>query len=358
MPWSQATAAALYGLGGFFHRPEGPAGHFRTSVHATPLFAAAVLELLREVDAGLDHPGRLNLVDVGAGRGELVSQVLAALAAGEAGRDQDLAGRLRVTAVEVAGLAAPAGPAAGPDVVWTGELPEDVTGLLMANEWLDDVPLDVVEATSGGAHRVLVEPATGSESPGGPVGLKDAGWLVRWWPLDAAAAGDRAEVGLSRDAAWAAAVGTLRAGVAVAVDYGHLRADRALGRYAAGTLTGYRDGRAVPPVPDGSCDLTAHVAVDACAQAGQAAGATSTALLRQREVLHRLGLTAALPDVGQASTDPLGYARALAHASAVAELVDPAGLGGFWWLAQSVGIVLPPSLRPGPGPGPWPGQPG
>jgi SAM-dependent MidA family methyltransferase len=180
---------------------------------------------------------------------------------------------------------------------------------------------------------------------------------VRWWPLDGAAPGDRAEVGLSRDAAWAAAVRALGAGVAVAVDYGHLRADRVLGRYAGGTLTGYRHGRAVPPVPDGSCDLTAHVAVDACAQAGRAAGATSTALLRQREVLRNLGLSGALPDVALARTDPIGYARALEHAGAVAELVDPAGLGGFWWLAQSVGVGLPPSLRPEPGPGPAP-EPG
>ena len=44
--WSEATTRALYGLGGFFHRPEGPAGHFRTSVHASPLFAGAVLALL------------------------------------------------------------------------------------------------------------------------------------------------------------------------------------------------------------------------------------------------------------------------------------------------------------------------
>ena len=51
--------------------------------------------------------------------------------------------------------------------------------------------------------------------------------------------------------------GPVRAG-AGRVDYGHARADRP----AAGTLTGYREGRQVAPVPDGSCDLTAHVAMD------------------------------------------------------------------------------------------------
>ncbi|MEU3502835.1 hypothetical protein ABZ726_19445, partial [Streptomyces hundungensis] len=40
--WRAAAEEALYGDGGFYLRPEGPAGHFRTSVHASPLFAAAV----------------------------------------------------------------------------------------------------------------------------------------------------------------------------------------------------------------------------------------------------------------------------------------------------------------------------
>ncbi|CAM5525142.1 hypothetical protein STANM309S_01788 [Streptomyces tanashiensis] len=53
---------------GFYLRPEGPAGHFRTSVHASPLFAAAVARLLGEVaeELGTDE---VDLVDVGAGRG-------------------------------------------------------------------------------------------------------------------------------------------------------------------------------------------------------------------------------------------------------------------------------------------------
>jgi SAM-dependent MidA family methyltransferase len=150
--------------------------------------------------------------------------------------------------------------------------------------------------------------------------------------------GSRAEVGFPRDAAWAAAVGSLERGVAVAVDYGHLRLDRVAGRYAGGTLTGYREGRSVRPVPDGSCDLTSYVAMDACAAAGIAAGATGSTLLDQREVLGRL-----LP---QAPAEA-GARASLEHANVGAELRDPAGLGGFSWLAQSVGIDLPGSLSAG-----------
>ncbi len=335
LPWSEATAQALYGHGGFFHRPEGPAGHFRTSVHASGLFAAAVLDLLDAVDAALARPADLQLVDVGAGRGELLLAVRDLLATGD--RD-GLAGRVRLSAVEQAHRprTLPAG------IGWSSELPEGAVGLLVANEWLDNVPVDVVEVAADGPHRVLVEPSTGRESPGGPVGLQDAAWLARWWPLAGAGEGDRAEIGLGRDRAWAAAVAALDRGVAVAVDYGHLLADRAAGRYADGTLTGYRAGRAVAAVPDGSCDITAHVAMDSCAQAGRTAGAEQTALLRQRDVLRALGLHGTLPPADLARTDPAGYARAVGHASQAAELTDSGGLGGFWWLAQSVGIPLPP----------------
>ncbi len=332
---------ALYGHGGFFHRPEGPAGHFRTSVHASTRFAAAVVTLLRQVDELLGHPDRLDLVDVGAGRAELLLAVRD-LVAGDAG----LAGRLRLAAVERADR--PDGiPSGAAGISWAADLPEQAVGLLIANEWLDDVPLDVVELGTDGPYRVLVEPSTGVESPGGPVGLRDAAWLGAWWPLDPAAgaeAGDRAEVGRTRDEAWAAAVGSLARGVAVCVDYGHLRADRVTGRYATGTLAGYRDGRAVAPVPDGSCDLTVHVAMDACGDAGERAGATATSLVRQREALRALGVSGAVPPVELARTDPAAYVRRLQTASEEAELLDPAGLGGFWWLVQSVGTPLPRAL--------------
>jgi len=318
MPWSEAIQAALYGHGGFYHRGEGPAGHFRTSVNATGVFAEAVLALLRRVDLALGRPGRIDLVDVGSGRAELLVEIgrrLGALA------DEDLAGRLRMHGVDLASRPRNLPPT----VAWSSELPERVVGLVIGNEWLDNVPLDVVEAGPDGPRRLLVDVATGEESPGGPIGLRDAAWLSRWWPLDGAPLGWRAEVGFPRDVAWAGAVRSLDRGAAVAVDYAHRLADRADGTYREGTLAGYRDGRRVRPVPDGSSDLTAHVALDACAAAGQGAGATGTALLSQADAIRDLPIA-----------EPVGARARLDHSSQLAELVDPDGLGGFTWLVQSV----------------------
>ncbi|PZG15529.1 SAM-dependent methyltransferase [Nonomuraea aridisoli] len=317
LTWRAATERALYGENGFYLR-ERPSGHFRTSVSASAVFAEAVLRLLSEVDAELGHPAELDLVDVGAGEGVLVTQVLAA--AGPALRD-----RLRVTAVDLS----PRPPGLPERVRWSRSLPAKITGLAVANEWLDNVPLDVVEQTPDGPRLVMVDVRTGEERVDGPLRRADLAWLERWWPLPCV--GARAEIGRPRDEAWASVVARLTRGRAVAVDYAHPVDNRP----PHGTLTGYRDGAVVPPVPDGSCDITAHVALDACAEAGRRAGAISTTLSTQREELRALGVTGARPPLELARTDPSGYLRALARASEEAELIDPAGLGGFGWLSQS-----------------------
>ncbi|QOV47695.1 SAM-dependent methyltransferase [Streptomyces chromofuscus] len=310
--------AALYGPRGFYRRPEGPAGHFRTSVHASPLFAGAVARLLRRVDEALDRPASLDFVDMAAGRGELVTGVLAALPA-------DLAARTRAYAVEIAGR--PAG--LDHRIEWRADCPEGVTGLLFANEWLDNVPLEVAEVDSAGGWRLVLVREDGTERLGEPVAGAAAEWIARWWPRPAEE-GLRAEVGLPRDTAWASAVARVERGLAVAVDYAHT----AESRPPFGTLTGFREGRETAPVPDGSCDITAHVALDACALPG---GRT----LSQRDALRTLGVAGARPPLSLATTDPAGYVRALTSAGEAAELTAAGGLGDFGWLVQPVGIPDP-----------------
>jgi SAM-dependent MidA family methyltransferase len=301
---------ALYGPGGFFVSGA-PAAHFRTSVHASPLFAGALARLLERVDTALHRPDPLDVVDVGAGRGELLLALRDAVPAA-------ISGRLRLTAVELAPRPA------GVPFAWRASLPERVTGLLVATEWLDNVPLDVAALDGAGNPRYVLT----DDSLGEPLSDGDRAWLDRWWPLSP---GARAEIGAPRDAAWAAAVSTVERGLALAVDYGHTVADRPL----LGSLTGFRSGWQVPPVPDGSCDLTAHVAVDAVA-----AATPGSILLRQREALRRLGVDGARPPLSLASTDPAGYVRALSAAGAAAELTDTAGLGGHFWLLHATGLPV------------------
>ncbi|MFN2538668.1 MAG: SAM-dependent methyltransferase [Mycobacteriales bacterium] len=280
--WSEAWHDALYGESGFFLR-ENPLAHFRTNV-AVPLFATAVRRMAARLDATLGFPDPFDVVDLGAGRGELLSAL------------EDVPPRWRLTGVELAAADVP--------YRWTSEVPE-VHGLLIANEWLDAVPVDVVED----GCLVLVDP-DGDESLGAP---HESAWAETWWP-----GLGRVEVGAARDLAWAAAVGRVARGAAVAIDYGHTLGSR------RPTLTGYREGKQVPPVPDGSCDITAHVALDSCA------AATGARLLQQRDALLALGISASLPPHIDAAT--------LERVSQARELLDPEGLGGFGWLVQSVGV--------------------
>ena len=109
--WSEAWEDALYGPAGFFRR-ERPLDHFRTNA-AVPLFATAVRRLAGLVDDALGHPDPFDLVDLGAGRGELLAGL------------PDVPGRWRLTLImgqprggrkrDVRpGGAAPAGPATMP----------------------------------------------------------------------------------------------------------------------------------------------------------------------------------------------------------------------------------------------------
>jgi SAM-dependent MidA family methyltransferase len=295
--WREAWSSALYGGDGFFRR-ERPGDHFRTSVHASTLFAEALLGLLRRT-------GMNAVTDIGAGGGELLRHL------------RDLApGELDLLGIDLA----PRPDGLPEEIRWAEEFHGEFHGLVIANEWLDNIPCDVVEADGSGTPRyVHVDPETGQEALGQ---VCHEQWLRRWWPLSHP--GSRAEIGSPRDRAWADVVRRLRRGIAIAVDYGHTRDSRP----PLGSLTSYRRGRQVEPLPDGTRDITAHVAVDSL----------EGTRCRQREALRALGLEAARPPVEQAGEDPGGYVAALSRASETAELTASGGLGDFWWVTIARGV--------------------
>ncbi|MEO8329474.1 MAG: SAM-dependent methyltransferase, partial [Candidatus Nanopelagicales bacterium] len=176
---------ALYGAQGFYRQGQRPDDHFRTSVHATPLFSSAITRLIVEVDTQLDHPDPFDVVDIGAGRAELLHSLLSSL-------PEQLVRRARFTAVEV--VERP--DDVDPTIAWTTALPTGINGVILANEWLDNIPVNVAERSDRGVAQVLVD-EDGTESLGEAVSTGDQDWLVRWWPLTEDV-GDRAEVGASR----------------------------------------------------------------------------------------------------------------------------------------------------------------
>ncbi|GAA3574073.1 SAM-dependent methyltransferase [Microlunatus spumicola] len=309
-PWRSAWLDAAYSPTGFWSTQQ-PGGHFSTAVRAGPLVAQAVAALV-PASVGV-------VVDVGAGDARLLAH-LADLLPGVAlvGVDR----RVRPEGLD---------PRVGWfrdhfDVErerWTNGGPDAWssagTPFLVAHEWLDDLPVPVVGRRAGTWHEVEVD-GRGHERPGAAVGAEDRAWLADWWESGSPEV-VRAEVGRARDAAWAVLVrwAVARGGRALAVDYGHLATQRPV----EGSLLAYGRGRQRAPVPDGSVNLTAAVAVDALVRAGEDAGAETLLLERQSAVLGRH------PE--PAPADPLG---ALVRRSEQAALTAPGRWGDLWWLLQ------------------------
>ena len=306
--WQPAWDRALYGESGFYRQAAGPAGHFSTATQGVPQIgrqlAGALLRLMGQ--EGLD-----TFVDMGCGRGELLEQI------------HELSPQVHCLGVDIVArppLSMPIGWIQSPG----GEqLPDELDGLsgalVFANEWLDVVPCPIAELDEAGELReVLVNDSTGEEQLGGPVSGTQRQWCQSFWPVEGLETGDRVEIGQTRDLAWDNLLSRIRSGLAVAVDYGHTIDDRP----AQGTMTGFRQGRQVMPVPDGSCDLTAHVAMDSL---------THDDLMDQRTALRQLGVSGRTPGLELARSDPAGYLRGLSSASAAAALTARGGLGDFLW---------------------------
>jgi SAM-dependent MidA family methyltransferase len=307
-PWKQAWDQALYGKSGFYRRVEGPAGHFSTATQGIPQIGEMLARSLLKL---MDQEGLDKFVDMGCGRGELLEHVHR-LSPQSHCIGVDIVDRPRLSE-PISWIQSPGG----------GQLPDELDGvsdtLVFANEWLDVVPCPIAEMDEDGELReVLVKVPSGDERLGEIVSGTDREWCQWFWPIDRLEPGDRLEIGETRDTAWDDLLGRLASGLAVAVDYGHTIDSRP----PPGSLTGFRQGRQVLPIPDGSCDLTAHVAMDSL---------THDELLDQRTALRQLGTSGQTPPHDLARSDPMAYLRGLSTASAAATLTAKGGFGDFMW---------------------------
>lgn len=245
-----------------FYGANDPYEHFTTSVQSGSLATALgpYLQLL------LASSTELTIVDVGAGRGDLLVQLLALIPECRRGSVRLIALDLRQRPDEL------------PAQIewWQGDALDTCAsiptgpGLLIAHEFLDDLPCELVEVDEHGAIRaVMHEPSADAMILGKVLDAAthraELDWIDKWWP--ALRPLMRVEVGIERDLAWEALTQWITSGLAIAIDYAHMRAERELGLWDGGTVAGYAKGRAVPPRLEQSMNLTAHVALDSVAMA-------------------------------------------------------------------------------------------
>lgn len=357
MPFAEFMDIALYDpAAGFFARGRGAGrgGDFLTSPEVGPLFGAV---LARALDAWWEELGRPDpyvVVDAGAGTGTLAAAVLAAApACGPALRyvlvERSEALRRRqagLVALEPPGLVlgpgapaagedgsqAPGRPAAGPLATSLPTMPAGpMSGVIVANELLDNLPFDLVERAgdAGEWHEVRVGESEGELQE---VLVPAPGSLGAEAERYAPGAPAGARIPLARAARrWLAeAIGALDRGRIVVVDYADSTPSLALRPWTEWVRT-YRDHRrgAHPFDAPGVQDITCEVAVDQLETVARPSIERS-----QAEFLEAYGIDALVEQArrewyGRAGVGDLAAVRARSRVVEGAALVDPSGLGSF-----------------------------
>jgi NADH dehydrogenase [ubiquinone] 1 alpha subcomplex assembly factor 7 len=356
IPFDGFVDAVLYGDGGFFTRARG-AGRsgrdFVTSPEVGPLFGTLVARALDGWWLELERPDPFLVVDAGAGRGRLAADVLAAgpecapaLRYVMVERSPELRARQREL-LPVEPVADALGPmlrsdsdapvavaGMGPIVTALAEMPSvRGSGIVLANELLDNLPFRVVERERDGWAEIrvgvdgdqLVEvlvPA--AEELAAEAGLVAAG---------EGTTGSRFPVPTHLPVWLRACAGLLHHGVLVVVDYAATAAEL-VERTEANWLRTYREHeRGGPPfAAPGEQDVTIDVPIEYLVHAAERAGFRLRAESTQADWLAALGieeLAATARDEWDARAH-IGDLEAVRHRSRVTEaaaLVDAGGLG-------------------------------
>jgi len=356
IPFADYMALALgHPEGGYYAGPAvrpTRAGDFLTAPELHPIFGAALARQVAEAWERLGRPVPYTLLEYGAGGGTLAFAVLDGL------RDDGspLADALRYAPVELnehrrAEIRERAAEVGLP-LVDPAELDDEpVAGFVVANEFLDALPVHVVEVREGRPREVHVAIGCDGAFEEALGELSAPAVAERLAALDAAgimlAEGQRLEVRPAVEP-WAVEVGRrLAAGLVLVIDYGAPAAELYGPRRRTGTLMTYRghtaDGAPGAPFHDvGERDLTAHVDTTALAAALAAAGLDVLGETTQAELLVGWGLEDLLQ---QAQAAAVTVAAALELRGSVRRLLDSRHLGGFRAVLAGRGLAAGLPLR-------------
>jgi NADH dehydrogenase [ubiquinone] 1 alpha subcomplex assembly factor 7 len=250
--------------------PLGEDGDFTTAPEISQMFGEMIGGALADCWKRAGAPSEAIYAELGPGRGTLAADALRMMrAAGFRGE---------VHLVETSPLLREVQRKAVPDGRWQDSI-DDLPArplLLVANEFLDALPIR--QHVGGVERRVVID--------GGGLAFDRDGEIVETSP--------------ARDEAIGSVASCLAAkgGAAIVIDYGHERS-------APGdTLQAVRRHGFAPVLANaGEQDLTAHVDVQAVAEAARDAGAAVTPLVAQGEWLIRLGIEARAQALARANPD-------------------------------------------------------
>ena len=353
MPFARFMQRALYELGhGYYETSVGPGrtGDFLTAPESHPIFGWTLARQLEDVWLRLGRPSRFVVREHGAGTGALAAGILDGLRRS----GSDLLAAIRYQAIDVArprldvftsrvdaaGFAAQLEP---PDA-------RPASGVVLANELLDALPVHRVEGSRDGLLERFVTLDPEPDDPANPfttvLGPPSAPALAERLDREGIelAAGQPAEICLEVDGWIQRAAAPLDAGLVLLIDYG-APAEQLYTKERGSTLRAYHHHRVHgdPLVAVGRQDLTAHVDLTAVERAAQAAGLVHLGRAKQADVLAALGIGDLL--VGLQSNLGTTLETYLEARSAVVRMLDPRATGAFAVLGFGRGLAGDPPLR-------------
>ena len=300
----------------------GSGGDFVTAPEMTPLFGQALSAQLAQT---ISHLERAELIELGPGSGRLCGDVLSALAARGAlparywllEVSPDLRERQR------AHLEATV-PEQLPRVGWIDVLPDRWSGVVLANEVLDAMPVHLIARRGNRWFERGVALDTddalvfSDRELVGPLLRERA--AARFPAVD----GYVSELNPSAEALVSSLAQRCERGLMLLFDYGFPAAEYYHPQRDRGTLMAHYRHRSMtdPFFRPGLADLTAHVDFTAMAHAGAAAGMTVSGFTSQAQFLLNCGMLDALVECGDPQS--AAYLRA---ANAVQKLTSPAEMG-------------------------------
>lgn len=327
IPFRDYMEQALYAPGlGYYSAGShklGAAGDFVTAPEISPLFARTLARPCAQV---LQSLGGGDILEVGAGTGRMAADLLAELEAlgslPERYRILELSAELRERQAQTLQREV---PALAERVEWLDGLPERLTGVVLANELLDAMPVHRFCVDGAAAAELYVTEAAGEfawqtgpwSDPRLPARLRSIESVLSA-PL---ADGYVSEINLAAEDWLRSVAGLLEAGLVLLVDYGHTRAEYYHPQRFMGTLQcHYRHRVHGDPLSlPGLQDITAHVDFTAVAEAGCEAGLELVGYTNQANFLLGSGL-AELVAAGDAAAQ-------LTQANAIKRLTLPQEMG-------------------------------
>jgi SAM-dependent MidA family methyltransferase len=320
---------ALYapGLGYYVagSRKFGEAGDFITAPEISPLFAQCLARQTRQVLSMLDDGG---ILEFGAGSGVLAADILRELETLAALPSRylimevspELRERQRRTLAQKV-------PDLLPRVVWLDRLPEQFTGMVLANELLDAMPVSRFRIGPQGVEEGFVtrDDQGLREIFDAPIsqGLIDAVREIET-AVGPLAQGYVSEINL-RQTPWLGMLAEIvETGAIFLIDYGYPQREYYHPQRNTGTLMCHYRHRAHPDPFRwvGLQDITSHVNFSALAQAGCSLGLSLAGYTTQAHFLMASGLDELL-----AASDPADLTRHMQLVQGVKRLTLPSEMG-------------------------------